>query len=341
MKRLSLLILSLALVFATGCTEENPATGGWDVGNGDTGADAGQDSGSSDTGQDTTDDTVDPDTGDDVGEPDVGTDAGACGVADNMCEWDCAEQDPDCRQCPDKSEFTGGPWDTETCAVIDYGCPEGSKHYYDEVCGCGCVPDDSDPCAAQNARGQGACAAVVGVVWNGQECQTISGCSCAGSDCDEIYDSLEACKRDRSACFEPDCAAQDARGVGPCEAVLGWAWTGKNGGCQALSGCECEGSDCQNLFGSERACKQAYVQCDSDVRCGGFGGIECPDGMYCDYPQNSCGATDGTGVCKEQPRACPEYIDEVCGCDGQVYTNPCFAHASGTDIYDDLDACNR
>ena len=340
MKRLLLLISILALVLATGCTEDNPASNGWDVGNEDSGTDAVQDS-STDAEEDTGQDTDPPDTSSDTGnDTDTGSDAGACG-ADNMCNWDCYEQDPDCVECPDKSRFTAGPWDTQTCMVIDYACDEGSVGYSDDVCGCGCLPDNTDPCAAQDARGEGACRAIVGVVWDGEACQTISGCSCTGSACDEIYQSVEACERDRAACLEPDCAPQDAEGVGLCDAILGYAWTGTENGCQPLSGCECEGSDCDDIFRSQRACEQAYIECGSDLRCGGLGGIQCPDGMYCDYPEDNCGALDQTGTCEPNPRACPEYVDEVCGCDGQVYTNECFAHSSGTDVWDDLDACER
>ncbi|MGM0554884.1 MAG: hypothetical protein ACQEVA_00710 [Myxococcota bacterium] len=338
MRHVYLLVLSATLIFATGCTEDNPE-GTWDVG---------EDGGGNDAAADVSDDTSDPDTTDstdpdttDATDPDTSGDTSTCGAEDQMCDWNCPDRDPDCANCPDKSEFTAGPWDTESCMLIDYGCEDGDEIYSDEVCGCGCVEGSTDPCAPQDARGEGACAAVVGVIWNGESCVSISGCSCVGSDCDKTYDSVEACENDRSACLEPDCAAQDARGVGPCDAVLGWAWTGSESGCQAISGCECRGADCDALYESQRSCQEDNVKCGSDARCGGFGGIECPDDMYCDFPDDGCGFDDGAGVCRDRPEACPEYIDEVCACDGQIYTNECFANASGTDVYSGLDHCEQ
>jgi hypothetical protein len=335
MRYLYLLILSATFVLTVGCTEDNPA-GGWDVGPGDTGSDAAAD-GSNDASQDSTN----PDISEDTSAPDTSGDVSTCGAQDQMCDWNCPERDPDCANCPDKSDFTAGPWDSQTCMLIDYACEEGHESYYDEVCGCGCLPATTDPCAPQDARGEGACTAVVGIVWDGDSCVTISGCTCVGSDCDETYASLEACQADRSACTEPECAAQDARGVGPCDAILGWTWSGLEDGCQAISGCECEGPDCDALYDSQQACQRDNIECGAELRCGGFAGVACPDDMYCDFPDDGCGFADGMGVCEDRPQGCPEYIDEVCACDGQVYSNECFAHANGTDVYAGLDHCEQ
>ena len=51
----------------------------------------------------------------------------------------------------------------------------------------------------------------------------------------------------------------DVVGVGPCDAVLGFAWTGQ--GCEAISGCECEGDDCDELFEHADECEAAYSGC--------------------------------------------------------------------------------
>lgn len=121
--------------------------------------------------------------------------------------------------------------------------------------------------------------------------------------------------------------------------MIGVVWDGDS--CTTLSGCSCEGADCDDLYDSQRECQRDNIECGATVRCGGFGGIQCPDDMYCDFPQNSCGGDDSSGECKPRPTACPEVIDEVCGCDGQIHTNECFANASGVDIYNDIDACGR
>jgi hypothetical protein len=46
---------------------------------------------------------------------------------------------------------------------------------------------------AQDARGEGPCAAFLGYAWIGNGCAGISGCSCVGTDCDALFDTDEAC----------------------------------------------------------------------------------------------------------------------------------------------------
>lgn len=66
--------------------------------------------------------------------------------------------------------------------------------------------------------------------------------------------------------------------------------------------------------------------------CGARLGDTCGASEYCDFPAGAlCGAADGTGVCATRPTACTADVNPVCGCDGMDYTNPCNAHAAGTD----------
>jgi hypothetical protein len=78
----------------------------------------------------------------------------------------------------------------------------------------------------------------------------------------------------------------------------------------------------------------AYVGPDvlMGASCGGFGGDSCDGTQLCDYPDDICGADDGTGTCQPRPVACPDVVQLVCGCDNQVYTNPCEANSQGVDI---------
>jgi hypothetical protein len=66
--------------------------------------------------------------------------------------------------------------------------------------------------------------------------------------------------------------------------------------------------------------------------CGGFPGTPCGTGEYCDYPDDSCGAADGTGICLPMPQGCPGVYSPVCGCDGMVHGNDCEAAGAGTDV---------
>jgi len=71
--------------------------------------------------------------------------------------------------------------------------------------------------------------------------------------------------------------------------------------------------------------------------CGGFLGLTCSDGEYCDYPADvpACGAADHLGTCRPRPEACIEIYAPVCGCDGVEYPNGCYANAAGVDVYAD------
>lgn len=68
--------------------------------------------------------------------------------------------------------------------------------------------------------------------------------------------------------------------------------------------------------------------------CGGKLGKPCAADEFCDYPDNSCGVFDSTGVCVKRPVTCPDNYQPTCGCDGTVYSNVCDANAAGSDEND-------
>ncbi len=132
------------------------------------------------------------------------------------------------------------------------------------------------------------------------------------------------------AFFDTTCTDQDARGEGPCEAELGYVWRG--GGCVSISGCSCEGADCDDLATSLEECLAEHASCDRI--CGGFAEIGCGPTEYCDFPDGSfCGGDDSTGVCRPRPTLCSEPGGvPACGCDGVDYLFDCNAYVAGTDI---------
>ncbi|RDV38740.1 hypothetical protein DV096_08005 [Bradymonadaceae bacterium TMQ3] len=60
------------------------------------------------------------------------------------------------------------------------------------VCDLSDPAPDSTPCPIQDPGAYGDCDAVLGVVFDGTQCVTASGCECQGDDC-PAFDSLEAC----------------------------------------------------------------------------------------------------------------------------------------------------
>lgn len=127
------------------------------------------------------------------------------------------------------------------------------------------------------------------------------------------------------------CDAQDARGVGMCEAFFGYAWDG--GACVGLSGCSCEGADCGSTWGDPAECEAAHAMCGG-VFCGGIAGFPCPGlGACVDNPYDSCdpasGGADCGGLCEcnARQRCGPGWTfdpsPEVCACVEDAPITPC------------------
>jgi hypothetical protein len=126
-----------------------------------------------------------------------------------------------------------------------------------------------------------------------------------------------------SESYDPGYVCMDASGS--CEVLAEVAECGRNPSCIVdTGGCYYpEGFDCICAGGPAPKCRST---------CGGFGGLNCPGGRYCDefgiQAPNSCGPVpDGTGQCEWQPTSCagtPNGPVCACGNNGpQDFENDC------------------
>ncbi len=74
--------------------------------------------------------------------------------------------------------------------------------------------------------------------------------------------------------------------------------------------------------------------------CGGFIGIPCDKGLWCQNPAGQCKVADGLGKCDVIPRACPRILRPVCGCDGKTYANDCTRRMAQAQI-NHIGACKK
>ena len=147
--------------------------------------------------------------------------------ADCLTDADCGPAATCCLGCDEGS--------TGTCISADQPCPDVAcgPECGDDVCsdaeqccpGSGCPGDPGPTCVSADricppapfcpapscepfdAWGEGLCEAELGVKWNGTYCESFSGCSCSGSDCPDLYPSLEDCQSVHDSCPpSPECS---------------------------------------------------------------------------------------------------------------------------------------
>ncbi|NJK33290.1 MAG: hypothetical protein HC927_13315 [Deltaproteobacteria bacterium] len=134
----------------------------------------------------------------------------------NQC-WDdhalCELPAPDCEPEDAKGEgfcdlFLGWAWDGNQCVplsgceCIGADCDSLPLEQWEcDIEHANCDQPPPPDCVPMEAKGVGLCALFLGYAWDGKECVGLSGCSCEGNDCGNLYQEIDECKAANAMCL--------------------------------------------------------------------------------------------------------------------------------------------
>jgi hypothetical protein len=234
----------------------------------------------------------------------------------------CCPNNMDCNDnlmmCPGVCQLQAGLcWSDADCLMGEtcegeIVCPPGAMCFVADHPG-KCIPSVQPVCQVVKPYSHGACAMVLGYIFNGKECFLESGCSC-GSDCVFFFQTMDECKKaclpvkvevcgdgidnDGNGLVDENCACgSDAEcGIGTfCKMYCGNGWC--KGSCVANPAGSCvRNDDC--AYG--QTCKfDACLDCDgctcfgtcvSELQPGQcWADTDCKAGYYCQITKCSTG----------------------------------------------------
>jgi hypothetical protein len=147
----------------------------------------------------------------------------ACGDVDDSPVFECGSEalfERDHERCDPMDAAGRGScrcalgyvWDGADCTMVG-GCEcagtdcDSMSETYEECIANHeeCIDEPpADPCEAMDAVGDGLCRAILGYAFDGRECVMLGGCDCLGGDCDDLFESEEACEAAYRECIEID-----------------------------------------------------------------------------------------------------------------------------------------
>lgn len=228
----------------------------------------------------------------------AGTVCGSGEVCGGFAGIACADPDDFCKTAPGECccDFQG------ECTARPDACPE----VYAPVCGCDGVTYDN-ACFADAAGVSldhtGACGAA-------EVCGGIQGLACADANQFCKYADGECCCDFQGECTDvPQYCPLNYDPVCGCDGVT--------------YGNECLANAARVSVDHRGPCSRT---CRTNADCAVTGQLLAE---FCEKTPGDC---EAEGACAQMPQACLDVYRPVCGCDGQTYSNDCYAQRAGVNV---------